>query len=161
MSTLSNKLSRLSFFPSLCALLSMGCAHAESHAALIREPLSPVSTVEIIPADTPLNRGYTELGLVQAFGFGDSAAGDEVVRELRAKAASLGCDGVIRVHIDVGYSRSHGAGVCVRWDNGPGPRAAESTVPMSAPLKEPPPPPDRKLTHEPNVRGADQPGATP
>jgi hypothetical protein len=138
-----------------------GCAHAESHAALFREPREPVSTVEVVSADTPVSRPYTELGLVQAFGFGDSRTGDEVLRELRAKAASLGCDGVIRVHVDVGYSRSHGAGVCVRWDNGPGPRAEESTVPMSAPLQAPPPPPTQKLTREPNVRGADQPGATP
>ncbi len=139
-----------------------GCAHAESHAALFRPPSPPASSVEIVSADTPVSRPYTELGLVQAFGFGDAAATDEVVRELRARAASLGCDGVIRVRIDVGYTRSHAAGVCVRWDGGPSLGAGESTVPMSAPLsRPPPPPPPQNLTHEPNVRGSDQPGALP
>ncbi len=156
--------SRRSLFPFSCALLllSSACAHPESHVALVRDPLPPVSTVEVVSADTPVTRGYTELGLVQAFGFGDAAASDEVLRELRLRAGSLGCDGVIRVRVDVGYTRSHAAGTCVRWDHGPSPRAGESTVPMSAPLPSPPPPsPPRNLTHEPNVRGADQPGALP
>lgn len=155
---------RASFSAPIVLALSVAlgaCAHAESHAAMFREPRPPVAAVEIVTADTPVTRPYTELGLVQAFGFGDAAASDEVLRELRAKAASLGCDGIIRVRFDVGYTRSHGAGVCVRWDFGPTPGAGDRTVPMSAPISPMPSPPSppRGITHEPNVRGADQPGA--
>lgn len=138
----------------------LGCVHAESHAALFREAGPPVSSVEIVPADTPVLRPYTEIGLVQAIGFGDGGA-DAALAELRAKAGALGCDGVIRVHVDVGYSRSHGAGVCVRWEGRSPAQAAETPVQMSPPPAPPPspPPPPRSLTHEPAVRGADQPGA--
>ncbi len=115
------------------ALSLTACAHAESHAAMFREPRPPVSSVDLISADTPVTRPYTELGLVQAFGFGDTAASEDVVRELRARAASLGCEGIIRMRIDVGYTRSHGAGVCVRWDGGPSPGAGVRTDPMPQP----------------------------
>ena len=144
---------------SVAAVGLAGCAHAESHAALLREPGPPVSSVEILSAETPVTRPYTEIALVQAIGYGADAGAEGVLAELRRKARALGCDGVIRARVDVGYTRSHGAGVCVRWE-GPNHGANETTIPMSPPLATPPAPtPPRNLTHEPNVRGADQPGA--
>jgi hypothetical protein len=67
---------------------------------------------------------YVEVGILQAIGYGNRADMANVVTALQADAQRLGCDAVIRVRVDQGYSQASGTGVCVRtpatWAAPPG-----------------------------------------
>ncbi|HVJ91617.1 MAG TPA: hypothetical protein VM580_17560 [Labilithrix sp.] len=123
-----------------CVVAMVGCGHLETHHATLREPEAPTGRrVELYMADQALPaRPYYEVALVQAIGFGNEAHPEDVAKGLSDKAASLGCDAVLRVFIDQGYSRAHAAGVCVKW-LGPGPAAPEPELPPH-PGSNPPPP---------------------
>jgi hypothetical protein len=121
-----------------------GCGHTESHAALLRAPQAATSgKVELYVADqAPPTRPFYEVAIVQAIGFGADANPEDVTRSLTDKAAALGCDAVVRVYIDVGYTRAHAAGVCVKY-LGPaleGEQAPRSTLPPAPPANPSPPP---------------------
>jgi uncharacterized protein YbjQ (UPF0145 family) len=45
---------------------------------------------------------------------GDSSL-EDVTEALRERGRQLGCDAVVRVRVELGYTMSHGYGVCVRW----------------------------------------------
>lgn len=66
--------------------------------------------------------------MVQAIGFGADANAEDVARALSERAAAQGCDAVVRTYVDVGYSRAHAAGVCVRW-LAPGPAGPAPVLP--------------------------------
>lgn len=123
--------------------LLLGCGHTETHVAMLRAPQSPTGRpVELYVADqTPPARPFYDIAIVQSVGFGNDANPEEVTRGLTEKAAALGCDAVVRVFIDVGYSRAHAAGVCVKYlaEGPPGP----APVLPKAPEKNPTPPPVR------------------
>ena len=94
-----------------------GCGHTEAHAALLRAP-QPATTgnVELYVVDQAMpTRPFYEIAMVQAIGFGADANPEDVTRALAAKAAALGCDAVVRVSIDLGYTRAHASGVCVKY----------------------------------------------
>ena len=132
--------------PVLAALLAVGCGHSETHVAALRKPGPPVQhPVEFYLAEKlPPQRPMLDIALVQAVGFGSESNAEDVVASLTRRAAGLGCDAVVRVYVDVGYSRAHAAGVCVRYIGD-----ATDTTPASAPLlppnkpANPPPPPMR------------------
>ncbi|HSO35376.1 MAG TPA: hypothetical protein VLT33_22760 [Labilithrix sp.] len=121
-----------------------GCGHTETHAALLRAPQPPTGgRVELYVADqAPPTRPFYEIAMVQAIGFGADANPEDVTRALGSKAAALGCDAVVRVYIDVGYTRAHAAGVCVKY-LGPareGEVAPQAVLPAAPPANPPPPP---------------------
>ncbi len=94
-----------------------GChGHVDTHAVLLRAPVpSAGSRVEVyVVGQTPPRRFY-EMGFVQAVGFADTANPEELVRGLVQKGQELGCEAVVRVQVDVGYTKAHASGVCVRW----------------------------------------------
>lgn len=117
---------------SLAAVGATACGHTETHQAMLRSAEAPTGkATELYLADQAApERPFYEIALVQAVGFGDEAHPEEVARALTARAASLGCDAVVRAHIDVGYTRAHAAGVCVKW-LGPGPAAPTPVLPPS------------------------------
>lgn len=98
-------------------LFVAGCGHTETHAALVRPPSLPTTRrVELYLLDQPEpSRPSYEVAFVQAIGFGTEANPEDLARALTAKAAALGCDAVVRVSMDVGISRAHAAGVCVKY----------------------------------------------
>lgn len=119
-----------------------GCGHTETHVAMLRAPQAPTSAraVELYVADqAPPQRPFYDIGIVQAIGFGSEAGGEDVSRALTEKAAQLGCDAVVRVFIDVGYSRAHASGVCVKF-LGPGPAGPAAVLPPPRERNPPPPP---------------------
>jgi hypothetical protein len=133
-------------FAALAAIATtsiVGCGHTETHAAMLRAPQPRgAHPVELYVADqTPPTRPFYDIAIVQAVGFGNDANPEDVTRALSEKAAALGCDAVVRVFIDVGYSRAHAAGVCVKYlaEGPPGP----APVLPPAPAKNPTPPPIR------------------
>ncbi len=115
----------------LAALLS-GCGHVETHAVLLRQQGPPTPGAQVYFADQQPPRPFFEVGLVQAIGYGDDANLEDVAHGLAKRAASLGCDAVVRVHVDLGWARAHGYGVCVRWS---------PVWPAPAPALRPAPPP--------------------
>lgn len=125
------------------ATLLAGCGHTETHAAMLRAPQSsPSQPVELYVVDQAVpTRPYYDIAIVQAIGFGNDANPEDIARALTEKAASLGCDAVIRVSFDVGYSRAHGAGVCVKY-LAPGPAGPAPILPPN-PRANPTPPPMR------------------
>jgi hypothetical protein len=70
-------------------------------------------------------------------GFGSDATPEDVAHALQEKAAQLGCDAVVRVFIDVGYSRANAAGVCVKY-MAPGPEGPTTLPPQPPPNTTPP-----------------------
>jgi len=125
-------------------LALVGCGHTETHQAMLRNAQVPTGrTVELYLADRPTpDRAFYEIAIVQAIGFGSDAHPEDVARALTTKAGTLGCDAVVRAHIDVGYSRAHAAGVCVKWLT-PGPSEPGSVLPPDR-GKNPSPPPIRQ-----------------
>jgi len=132
----------------LLAGLLAGCGHTETHVAMLRAPEPRTAhNVELYIADQAAPaRPFYDIGIVQAIGFGNDANPEDVTRALTDKAATLGCDAVVRVFIDTGYSRAHAAGVCVKYlaDGPPGPAAVLPPNPSrnpSPPLMRPAPSP--------------------
>ncbi|MDB4946523.1 MAG: hypothetical protein JWP97_6057 [Labilithrix sp.] len=112
----------------LAAFALAGCGHSEAHAALLRAPQGRNrGGVELYIVDQagPV-RPFYEVAIVQAIGFGADANPEDVAHALTEKAAALGCDAVVRTFIDIGYTRAHAAGVCVKY-TGPAPEGAVST----------------------------------
>ncbi|MBS2019130.1 MAG: hypothetical protein JST00_40055 [Deltaproteobacteria bacterium] len=126
----------------LAALSALaGCGHTETHAAMLRAPEPATSrTVELYLAEqaTPA-RPYYDIAIVQAIGFGSDATPEDITRALTDKAGALGCDAVIRTTIDLGYSRAHASGVCVKY-LGPGPAAPAPILPRGHGSNPSPPP---------------------
>lgn len=106
----------LAAFTGALVLAAIGCGHTDTNFFLLRAPASSRSSAVIYLADQPgPTRPYSEIAIVQAVGFGSDATAEDVTQALTDKAARLGCDAVARVFIDIGYSRAHAAGVCVRY----------------------------------------------
>jgi hypothetical protein len=147
MPTRKNSLAVLPLTVTLAATVLAGCGHTETHVAMLRAPQPrTANAVELYLADQAVPaRPFYDIAIVQAIGFGTDATPEDVTRGLTDKAAILGCDAVVRVFIDIGYSRAHAAGVCVKY-LGEAP-AGSQPVPMPtlpvAPGKNPPPPPMR------------------
>jgi hypothetical protein len=98
----------------LCVLLA-GCGHVEVHDLVLRPSGAPPHAAEVYFEGRGPDRPYYEVALLQSVGWGDDATMNDVVRALGARGAGLGCDAVVRVHVDQGWARAHAFGVCVRW----------------------------------------------
>jgi len=139
-------------FATVLTGLATGCGHTETHQALFRAPEPPSGhTVEIYMADMAIPaRPYYEIALVQAVGFGTESHPEDIAAALTEKAGKLGCDAVVRVFLDQGYSRSNASGVCVRWV---GPAVAGAAPGSTTLVATPPPPqPPSKLLPAPAPR---------
>ena len=102
----------------LAALLGLAACggHAESNAILLRAPASPnTGDVELYLWGQMPTRRFYEMGFVQATGFGGDDNVDTTVHELSRRAGELGCEALVKVTVDAGYSRAHAVGVCVRF----------------------------------------------
>jgi hypothetical protein len=133
------------------AVLVAGCGHTETHQAMLRNAQPATGKpVELYMADQPTpSRPFYEIALVQAIGFGSDAHPEDVARALTDKAATLGCDAVVRTSIDLGYSRANAAGVCVKW-LGPGPAGPAPVLPPD-PGKNPAPPSPTRVQPAPKI----------
>ncbi|HQY63696.1 MAG: hypothetical protein IPQ09_28700 [Myxococcales bacterium] len=124
----------------LLGACATACGSVETHTAMLRAPgpPRPRAAVDLYLGDQTPARALDELGFVQAYGSGNKATPEDLAGALVARAAELGCDAVVHVAIDVGYTRAHAAGVCVAWV-GPPPAGFAYERPVLAP--SPPRPP--------------------
>jgi hypothetical protein len=60
-------------------------------------------------------RPHRDLGLVQAFGFGNRSRRTDVLHSLRREAQRMGCDAVANVDVRTDGARAQAVGVCIRW----------------------------------------------
>lgn len=105
-------------FACTAATTALGCGHTDTYAFMLRPAERPTSQVALYLSDREaLTRPYYEVAIVEAVGFGGDANAEDVARALSDKAGTLGCDAVVRATIDVGYSRAHAAGVCVKFSD--------------------------------------------
>ncbi len=132
----------LSVVPVLLAsvALATGCGHVDTHEAILRAPTGGRSkSVELYMADQPMpSRPFAEIAIVQAIGFGNKSGPEDLADALTDKASALGCDAVIRTFIDLGYSRGHAAGTCVKF-LAEGPAAPAPNLPQKRPTNPTPP----------------------
>ncbi len=114
-----------------------GCGYVEMHEAVLRPTTGPSSRpVELYVASQTPSRPYYEVALLQAFGYGSDADVEDLTNALRSRAQELGCDGLLRVHFDMGRSMAHGYGVCVRWSQTVQGTVQTTPAPASAPAPE-------------------------
>jgi hypothetical protein len=100
----------------LCtALLLTACGGTQTSLVVTGRPsASYTGQVAVIMDGATLPSNFEEVGIVQAIGHGDEADMPHVIEGLRQKAASLGCDTVIRVKVDQGVTIASGTGVAIR-----------------------------------------------
>ena len=94
------------------ALLVAGCVtgeHVVTGAA--RPPFQ--GDVKVVMEGSPVPDGVEEIAIVTASGSGTSAKLPAVVEKLRAEAAAVGANAVVRVRYDVGAQQSTATGVAV------------------------------------------------
>lgn len=128
----------------LAAAGLLGCGHVELHEIVLRAPEPPAAPAQVYFVGQSPGRPYDEVALLQAIGWGDDADMEDLARALSVRAGRLGCDAVVRVHVDQGWTRAHAFGVCVRWSPTAPPSAAPR--PPLVPPPAPTPPPARPAT---------------
>lgn len=138
-------------------LLATGCGYVEMHEAVLRPTTGPSArAVEMYVGEQSPNRPYYEVALLQAFGYGGDANIEDLTAALEGRGRALGCDGLLRVRFDMGYSMAHAYGVCVKWS-----QAVQGTVQTNlaapapvpaAPSPSPSPSPPAPATPAPGER---------
>jgi hypothetical protein len=124
----------------VCALLA-GCGYTETHEVVLRQPSAPSGhAVEVYMNGQVPSRPFYEVALLQVLGHGADANLEDVVKALTKRAQAFGCDAVVRIQVDQGYSLTHAFGVCVRW---------APIVPAAAPAPAPAPAPQPAPTGPP------------
>ncbi len=99
---------------------AVGCGHLELHEMRLRAPGAYPSPSANAPAPLYVeqerpSRPFYDVALLQVVGYGADADADPIARALSSRATALGCDAVVGVRVDRGWTRAHGFGVCVRW----------------------------------------------
>jgi len=123
----------------VAAAALVGCGTVEAHSAMLKRPTTPSTDgrVELYLDSQEIGRPVEELGFVQAFGSGSMANPEDVAHALAERGGELGCDAIVRTTIDIGYTRAHAAGVCVKYA---GPPPASRAPYVKPPLAASPPP---------------------
>ena len=125
-----------------CALLCLAaCGYTETHDLILRPLPAPARhPVEIYMENQAPRLPYYEVALIQVVGHAGDADPDDVTHALAERAAQLGCDAVVRVHVDQGYTMAHGFGVCVEFVKTVRPPApTPAPAPAPTPTAEPEP----------------------
>jgi hypothetical protein len=137
----SSALTRLLFVFLVAPLALVGCGFTEVHEVLLRPAVRAPEPVEIFVGGQNPQRPFYEVGLLQAIGHGSNANGRDATKALANRASRVGCDALVRVHVDQGYTMANVVGVCVRW---------VGSAPANPP---PPPPPVSPMPIEPESQG--------
>ncbi|MEO8798687.1 MAG: hypothetical protein ABI551_12445, partial [Polyangiaceae bacterium] len=86
------------------------------HQIFLRQPtLNPQRDIEVYVTGAPPHRAYYDVAIIQAIGHGTHADVEDVTHAIANRAARLGCDAVVRLHVELGATRAHASGVCVNW----------------------------------------------
>ena len=96
---------------------AIGCGgYTEVHEVIFRQPPPPTGRdVQVYVGDQTPPSAFYELAMLQAIGFDGDSNLEDVMGALRERGRMLGCDAIVRVRVELGYSMAHGYGVCVKW----------------------------------------------
>lgn len=131
----------------------VGCGSVEVHQVFLRQPsMIENREIEVYVSGAPPKRAYYDVAIVQVIGHGSAADVEHVTHALANRAGRLGCDAVVRVHVELGYGRAHGTGVCVVW--------AKASPANAAPQNPAPPPTAAPTTQPPTLPPTDENGDT-
>jgi hypothetical protein len=92
----------------------VGCGQSELHEVVFRTAPRTGRPVEVYMVGQQATRPFDELGLLQVVSTGNQADAPAVIAALSKRASELGCDALVRVRVDVGFTAAQGYGVCVR-----------------------------------------------
>jgi len=93
-----------------------GCGSTEVHEVLLRAPQPPTGRdVQVYLGNQAPPAPFYDLALLQAIGQDGDSNLEDVVDALRERGRALGCDAIVRVRVELGYTMAHGYGVCVKW----------------------------------------------
>jgi hypothetical protein len=90
------------------------CGYSELHEVVFRTSPRTGRPIEVYMVGQAPPRPFDELALLQVVSTGNQAEPPAVLAALSARAATLGCDAIVRVRVDAGVTATHGYGVCVR-----------------------------------------------
>ncbi len=126
---------RLAFLAAPLAVAA--CGFTEVHEAVLRPATGPTAhPVELYMGDEAPGRPYVEAAILQAVGHGGDANLEDLSKALSERAAQLGCDAVVQIRVDQGYTMAHASGVCVRYVS---PTSVRPSPPPTPPAAAPPP----------------------
>ncbi|WP_394842482.1 hypothetical protein LZC95_36110 [Pendulispora brunnea] len=99
------------------AAMLLGCGgYTEVHEIILRQPQPPTGRdVQLYVGNQSPSQPFYEMALLQAIGFDGDSDLEDVTEALRERGRQLGCDAIVRVRVELGYTMAHGYGVCVRW----------------------------------------------
>ena len=122
-------------FSLFLAVFLSGCGSTEVHQVFLRQPsMIAHRDIEVYVTGAPPKRAYYDIAILQAIARGSDADVEHVTHAIANRAARLGCNAVVRLHIELGAARAHGTGVCVNWARAqvmpplPAPSAAPATT---------------------------------
>ncbi len=97
----------------LCANLLFACGTTETHRVVTGKPGAPYGgEIRIRMEGQGEPSDFREIAIVQAKCLNSHADLEHVIAGLRAEAASVGCNTIVRIHFDQGSSHASGTGVC-------------------------------------------------
>lgn len=133
------------FAIAIAASSLVACGHVETHEVVLRPPAAAATRdPDLYIEGRGPARPFYEVALLQVVGFGSNANPDDITMALLARAKVLGCDAIVRTHVDQGYARGNGFAVCVRWsgaESAPAPAPMPTFAPTPAPSPAPAPAP--------------------
>ena len=122
------------FFLAGLSLFSVGCGSTEVHQVFLRHPsLNSRRDIVVYVTGAPPHRAYYEIAILQAVGHGSDADVEDVTHAIANRGARLGCDAVIRLHVELGATRAHASAVCVNWAEGTAAQAIPAAPPAIVP----------------------------
>jgi hypothetical protein len=133
---------RAALFITAALIANAGCGYTEMHDVVLRGTGGPTGRpVELYMMSQQPPRPFYEVALVQVIGHGSDANLEDLMKAVVKRGGELGCDAVVRVQFDQGYSMAHAFGVCVKWAAPPA-TAPPPAPPAPAPAPEPSPEPN-------------------
>ncbi|HWL88422.1 MAG TPA: hypothetical protein VNO21_21615, partial [Polyangiaceae bacterium] len=103
-------------WPAMLGLALGGCGYTDVHEVVFRPPSAPThGEVQVYMGQQAPPSAFYEVALLQAMGHDGEANVEDVTQALRERARTLGCDALVRVRFQQGYTMTHAYGVCVKW----------------------------------------------
>jgi hypothetical protein len=93
-------------------LVLVACGSIKNHYVMTGTPRAPsAGNVRIELEGAAVPPGFVEVAIVQTVGTHGKANLESLIAGLKSQAQQLGCNAVVRVHVDQGSSRATAVGV--------------------------------------------------
>ena len=96
------------------AFLTLGCGTLDMHEVVFRTAAPTGRPVDVYLEGQAVETPVDDLALLQVMAYGNAAGTEPAIEALRRRAATLGCDAIVRVKVVNGATGTHAYGVCAR-----------------------------------------------